>query len=167
MEFCIDIPFKELDENILSVLYFGGFIQFDIPLGSCIIQDNEDSITIKINTSKCPYPLDLYKVASVKNNDSHIILLINEIRDETLDSKTCKIIDTYGNNENLSDTELGRLWIRHAIINEYQIHVFTEYKEAKSYFDLLKENMQKVKMYIQIRDQFLHSIPINTKMEDL
>lgn len=167
LEYCIDVPFDEITANILAVLNFGGWIQFDIPFGSCIIRDSDDSIILEIEISKCPYPLDLYKVASVKNGESQILMLINEIRDDSHGTKTCKIMDTYGNDENLSNTELGRLWVIHAHIYEHPIHVFHEYKDAKSYFDLIRENMQKVKMYEEIRDQFLHSIPVNVKLEGM
>ena len=168
LKYCPDVSFREVSNNTLAVLSFGGKIQFDIPLGSCILSESVDNITVEI-TIKEPYPKEVFKVANVKSDSGSILLLVSSVMPSKTDieKRFYQILDTYNNTENLTTTELGRLWIIHEQDREKSIKVFEGLGEAKIYFGQMKENLMKVKVYQELRDQFLNPIPNNIKMEDL
>lgn len=166
MEYSPEASPMEIDQSVMAILTFGGSIQFDIPLGSCVLKDNDSSIIVEIQISEHPYPIEVFKVASVKNENGQILLLVSTTSDEPLfKKKKYKILSTYGNTENLTNTELGKLWIIHEMYDNKHIYTFSRYEDAKTQFDSMKENLMRIRVYQEIRNQFLN--PIIQGMEDM
>lgn len=159
-EFTSGLSYTMIRRKVISVVAFGGSIDFDIPVGHCKLERKSESILVEVYHKMDKLPSTLYKVGVVKSDDTLVLMMVYDNLSEVMDMNIlphANIVKVYGNDKKLSITELGELWYEYMIENSGFVKIFANKELADEYYEGMKENLIMVKTSEYVKREIMES----------
>lgn len=159
-EFTSGLSYTMIRRKVISVVAFGGSIDFDIPIGHCKLERKPEGILVEVYHKMDKLPSTLYKVGVVKSDDTLVLMMVYDNLSEVMDTNIlphANIVKVCGNDKKLSITELGELWYEHMIENSGFVKIFANKELADEYYEGMKENLIMVKTSEYVKREIMES----------